>query len=141
MTISNKHGIYELPHKLPNNLRLRDYQNYGILGKCKNFVELLPSAQSSSQNGNFINTSKNLLKNRNWAFHMKTRVCLKYFVHGCWTNFTLAMKSLICKPYAGSCGCSGIFIFDFNVFMAKVPIIWKSVYWFAMQINGLVSIW
>ena len=21
---SNKHGIYELPHKLPNNLRLKD---------------------------------------------------------------------------------------------------------------------
>ena len=24
--ISNKHGIYELPHELPNNLRLRKYQ-------------------------------------------------------------------------------------------------------------------
>ena len=23
MIISNKHGIYELPHKLPNKLRLR----------------------------------------------------------------------------------------------------------------------
>ena len=24
--ISNKHGIYELPHELPNDLRLRKYQ-------------------------------------------------------------------------------------------------------------------
>ena len=31
--ISNKHGIYELPHKLPNNLRLRILGNYEISEK------------------------------------------------------------------------------------------------------------
>ena len=34
MIISNKHGMYELPHKLPNELRLKIFQN---------FIELLPS--------------------------------------------------------------------------------------------------
>ena len=40
MSISNKHGIFELPHELPNNLRLRISGKYGTLGKYKNFVEL-----------------------------------------------------------------------------------------------------
>ena len=31
--ISNKHGIYELPHELPNNLRLRILWNYERSGK------------------------------------------------------------------------------------------------------------
>ena len=60
-----KHGIYELPHELPNDLRLR------ILGnqeKCLNFIEWQPSAQSSCQNESFVNTSKKLLKNRNKIF-------------------------------------------------------------------------
>ena len=26
--ISNKHGIYELPHELPNHLRLKEIRNY-----------------------------------------------------------------------------------------------------------------
>ena len=28
-----------------------------------------------------------------------------------------------------------------NTFMAGVPIIYKPVHWFALQINGLVPIW
>ena len=28
-----------------------------------------------------------------------------------------------------------------NYFMTEVPIIYKSVHWFALQINGLISIW
>ena len=31
-------------------------------------IELQPSAQSSSQNENFVNTSKKLFKNWNWTF-------------------------------------------------------------------------
>ena len=50
--IRNKYGIYELPHELPNNLRLVK------TGKCRNFIELEPSAQSTSQNKNFVDTSK-----------------------------------------------------------------------------------
>ena len=59
--ISNKHSIYELP----NDLRLRILRNYEISRKCQNFIKLLPSAQSSSQNQNFVNTSKKHLKKRN----------------------------------------------------------------------------
>ena len=62
MIISNKHGIYELPHELPNELRLRILGNEEISGKSQNFMELKPSAQSSSQN-DFFNTRKTLLKN------------------------------------------------------------------------------
>ena len=47
----------------------------------ENFIWKLPSAQSFSRNKNFVSASKNL---RNFScsalFHMKTRVCLKYFV-------------------------------------------------------------
>ena len=31
--ISNKHGIWELPHELPNDLRLRILKNWEILGQ------------------------------------------------------------------------------------------------------------
>ena len=34
-------------------------------GKCQNFIELEASAQPSSQNESFFNTSKELLKNIN----------------------------------------------------------------------------
>ena len=38
--LSNKHGIYELPHELLNDLRLRILGNYKLSGKYQNFVEL-----------------------------------------------------------------------------------------------------
>ena len=44
-------------------------------------TELLPSAQSSSQNENFVNTSKKQFKNRNWTFPLVRyfRLTLKFF--------------------------------------------------------------
>ena len=33
MSISNKHGIYDLPQELPNGLRLRTLGNWEISGK------------------------------------------------------------------------------------------------------------
>ena len=65
MIISNKRGIYELLHALPNDLSLWTLENWKISGKSQNFVELESSVQSSSQNENFLNTSQKLLKNRN----------------------------------------------------------------------------
>ena len=38
--ISNKDGIYELPHKFPNDLRLRILGNQERPGKSQNFIEL-----------------------------------------------------------------------------------------------------
>ena len=63
--ISNKYGIYELPHEFPNDVRPMIVGNYEMSGKSQSFIELLPSAQSSSQNKNFANTSKKLQRKRN----------------------------------------------------------------------------
>ena len=38
--ISNKYGIYELPHELPNDLRLRILANQEISGKSQNIIDL-----------------------------------------------------------------------------------------------------
>ena len=72
--------------RVAEQLKIWDVRKLGNIRKVSNFIELLPSAQSSCRNLNFASTSKNLLKDRNWtfpAFHMKTRVCLKYFVNDC----------------------------------------------------------
>ena len=42
--ISNKHGIYKLPHALSNDLRLRILGNQEGSEKSQNFIELIPSA-------------------------------------------------------------------------------------------------
>ena len=42
---NNKHGMYELPYELRNNIRLRILGNYERSGKSQNVAELLlPSA-------------------------------------------------------------------------------------------------
>ena len=38
--ISNKYGTYELPHDLPNDLRLRILGDWEISRKFHNFIEL-----------------------------------------------------------------------------------------------------
>ena len=63
--ISNKHGVYELPNELSNDLSLRILRNWEMSGKSYNFIELQPSAQSFSQNENFVSINKKLLKKRN----------------------------------------------------------------------------
>ena len=40
MVISNKVGIYELPHELPNNLRLRILGNEETSAKSQNIIKL-----------------------------------------------------------------------------------------------------
>ena len=37
--INYEHGIYELPHEFPNDLRLSIVGNYEILGKRLNSIE------------------------------------------------------------------------------------------------------
>ena len=54
---SNKYGIWDLPHELPNDFRLRKY-----LENLK-FHRIIVF-----QNKNFVNTSKKLVKNRSWTF-------------------------------------------------------------------------
>ena len=61
--ITYKHGIYELPHELPNDWRFRILGNWKIPGQCLKSIEWYPRTQSPCQNENFFNTSKKLLKN------------------------------------------------------------------------------
>ena len=56
--------VYELPHKMPNNLTLRMLGNYEILGKPQNWVEIEPSAQSPLQKYSFGHSSQKLRKTR-----------------------------------------------------------------------------
>ena len=72
--ISCKHGIYELPHELPNNLRLSILGNQETPGKCLNPIDWYPSPQSTCQIETFVNFSKKLLKNKNW-----TVLVVRYF--------------------------------------------------------------
>ena len=37
--IPYKHGIYDLPHELPNELRLRTLGSYEMSGECLNPIE------------------------------------------------------------------------------------------------------
>ena len=54
MIISNKHGINQLPHELPNDLILRILGNSKISGKSQNFI-----VQMKIQ---IVNNNKKLLK-------------------------------------------------------------------------------
>ena len=63
--ITYKHAIYELPHQMPNYLRLRIFGNQKISAKCLNFIEGYLSGQSSCQNEYFVNPSKQFLTNKN----------------------------------------------------------------------------
>ena len=46
---SNKEGMYVFPEELPIKLRVGIWGNYKMSGKSQNYIELLPSAQPSSQ--------------------------------------------------------------------------------------------
>ena len=86
-------------HKLPNDLKLQDLRKLRNIWKISNLIELLSNAQFSSRHENFVNPIKNLLKkklkfSRIALFHMKTGVCLKYFVSDCsWSSFQYGLKN------------------------------------------------
>ena len=58
--ITYKRKIHELPHKLPNDVRLRKLENISKVSKPDRMI-----ANSPSQNKSFVNTRRKLLKNRN----------------------------------------------------------------------------
>ena len=43
-------------------------RNYEMSGKSLDFIDLLPTAQSSLQNENLVNTTTKLFENGNWTF-------------------------------------------------------------------------
>ena len=75
--ITYKNGIYELPHKLPNDLRLRNYGNLEILGKFLNLIEWPPSAQPQCQNKNFVISSQKVTKNSDQTYPVVRSFSLK----------------------------------------------------------------
>ena len=66
--------------------------------KSENFIELVPSAQSFSRHENFVSTIKNILKNKNWTFHV---VCyfiwkLEFLSYVLWMNDCMSFSYLGC---------------------------------------------
>ena len=41
VTVSNKHGIYELSHELPNDLRLKDLRKLGNIKKISKLHRII----------------------------------------------------------------------------------------------------
>ena len=89
--ISNKHGMYELPNELPNDLRLEQKSlEIRKLGKIRKFLKkswnynLVPSLPPKKKILSII-AKDSLKKILNFSRSMlkSTRVCLKYFVPGC----------------------------------------------------------
>ena len=57
--VTYEHGIYELPHKLPNNLRLRKLGNIRKVSKIHRMIAYCPAPW---ENKNFVNTGKRVPK-------------------------------------------------------------------------------
>ena len=60
--------IYELPHEMPNDLRLRVLGNKEILGKSQIWVETKPSTQSPFSKLNFGSSIQTTRKSRYQIF-------------------------------------------------------------------------
>ena len=93
--------MYDLPHELPNDLRLKILGNQEVSEKFLNFIESQPRVQSPCKNEYFVNTSKKTLEKQKLnislsaLLDMKTRVSLKYFVNDC----RLTLMQTLMKPF------------------------------------------
>ena len=105
--ISNKHGIYELPHEFPNNLGLSNLEirKYKENLKTSLNYSLVPSVNTKMKFCQYYQKTAEKWKlnfSRSALFHKKSRVCLKYLVHGCLckqmfpSNSTQVPLNLIC---------------------------------------------
>ena len=80
---SNKHGIYELPHEFSNDLM--DLRKLGKIRKISKLNRIITQRRSPPQTQNPFILAENcwqveIKPCRIALFHMKTRVCLIYFV-------------------------------------------------------------
>ena len=83
MIISNKHGIYELPHELPNDLRV---SKLGKIRKISKRHRIITYCPVFPLNWIFLIIAENCWKIEIKIFHialfhMKRRVCLIYPFH------------------------------------------------------------
>ena len=65
LIINKKHGLYELPHKLQKDLRIRILQNKKKSANSPKLIELWPISQTSTQGKVFSILAKKLLRNYN----------------------------------------------------------------------------
>ena len=81
------HIVYQLPHELLNDLRLRILKNKEIFKKKWKSVQIEPSAQSFIQKLDFCKAVKNYAEAAIKIFRscpiFLDFSCWKYFVHGC----------------------------------------------------------
>ena len=88
--VTYNHGIYELPHQLPNDLTLRKLGNIREVPKPHRIIAQRPDPLT-----NFVNASKKTLENRKLnlshraLLHMKLKLTLKCFMTGCSTKFLM----------------------------------------------------
>ena len=74
-----------MPHKLLNIVRLRKFGKIRKLSKLHRTIaySLLSKMKILSILAKHSSKEKKLNFSRSTLFHMKTRLCLKYFVHDC----------------------------------------------------------
>ena len=93
--ISNKHGIYELPHKLLKELRLRTWGNLKKISKLDRIIAWCSALLSKLK---FCQYYQKILEK--WKlnfsgtvlFDRKTTLCLKYFGQDCLPKQFLAFN-------------------------------------------------
>ena len=87
MIITYKHGVYELPHKMLNDLTFRKLGNIRKIAKCSVFLLKWKFYQYLQKTVG----KKKWSFSRSALFHTKTRVCLKYFANGCNKTISFAI--------------------------------------------------
>ena len=86
--ITYKHGIYELPHELPTDLRLRKYHENLKTSQNDSLVSSLPAKMKILSILEKTSGKQKLNFARSALIHMKTRVSRKHFVNDClWKQF------------------------------------------------------
>ena len=71
--------VNELPHVLPNDLRLRIFGNQEILEKCQMLVQTQPNAQPSFQKLNVNNNCQKTRKIRYYIFEVLPNFIVSFY--------------------------------------------------------------
>ena len=114
MLISNKYGIYELPNESSNDLRLRILGNQEKLKRSQIFTKLQPSAQSSSQNKHFVNTSKKTVQKLQLNFSCNA---LKFFLY-------ILGRIAVCDIFSVVCDFLPLLFLNFVTFFRQFVLLY-----------------
>ena len=121
--ISNKHGIYELPHELPNDLRLRKLGNIKKISKLYRTIAwrsvLLPKLKFCQYQQKILEKQKLNFSHR-VLFHRKTTVCLRYFGQDCSSYKTFRIThTWIDEPSQTFCSRISVYLEILRLHLAK----------------------